>query len=422
MKRLLLIILFLLPISTYAVTMPAKIWYNVEAQTVYNPNSIYKFFTTQQGACDYNFPRLYPTGLYGLVSATVSNSVCYLSIKNLSNGNVGYNSTGIVIAYQCESGWTLNNGVCSSPTCPTGMTANASGVCVDNCLPNKGQTGSFPLNCSAESFSGSGVCMPNNCAATVVDSSSTKVSGCWYGYNTARYTGATCSGQPGVASFSNPSNANPPPDDDPRTKCLKAGQSFGVVNGVTVCVPKSSSGAAPVTSGTQTNTTTTNTDANGNSNTQNSSEVKSVSQDGDQVTSQIIKNNPDGTKTESTITQPVSEFCATNPNHSICKKANEDTPSSCEDNPDLPQCLQLGDADDNETIATTTHTVSFTPVSITSGGGCPADKSVSIAGRSITFSYSWLCQYASMFRPFMLAFAYLSAAMFMFWGYKGAQT
>ncbi|UOF82921.1 attachment protein [Inoviridae sp.] len=425
MKRLLILILFLLPISASSVTMPATPWYNTEGTTIYSPSGTVKYFTNKQASCDYYFTRLYGSGLYRLNSATVgSNNLCYLSFTNLSNGQTSYNSNNVMTAYGCLSGWTLSGTTCTNTTCPSGMTADASGVCVDPCSIIKDQTTSLAVNCSSNSFPAS-VCLPNNCAATSFNAAMgfDKTKNCYFGNVTVKLTGSSCSGEPSSASFTNPTAQQPPPPDTPEADCIKKGMSYGSVNGVAVCVPKSSTGATPITNTSSSSTNTTNTGTDGKQTNSSSSEVKNVTQDGDKVTSQIIKNNPDGTKSESTVVETFDDFCASNPNHKICKKASDDeTPSSCEDNPDLPQCMQLGEPDDSSIIPTDTRTVTFTPVSITSGGACPADKSISIAGRSVTFSYSWLCQYASMFRPFMLALAYLSAAMFLFWGYKGAQT
>lgn len=424
MKRFFFITFFLLvSLSSHGVTLPATPWYNTEGTSVYNPSSTVKYFSTRQPACDYYYTRLYGGGTYKLNSATVgANNLCYLQFTNLSNGAVSYNSTPVMTAYQCLSGWTLSGTTCTNTTCPTGMTADSTGACIDNCQQYKGQIGTFSLNCSSQTSAGQGVCFPNNCAATITDASSARVGTCWYGYNQAKYTGLTCSGQPSTASFVNPSNTQPPPPDSDQANCIKNGQSFGTVNGVTVCVPKTSSGATPVTSSSESSTSTKNTDATGNTTTQNSTEVKSVTQDGDQVTSQIIKNNPDGTKSETTVTQSYDDFCASNPNQKICKKANdEDTASACEDNPDLPQCYQRGEAVDGDTIGESTRTVSFAAKSITSAASCPSNKSMSAFGRSLTIDYSPVCTYAADFKPFILAFAYLSAAMFLFWGYRGSQ-
>lgn len=424
MIRLFIFILCLLPISVLAaVTVPPTIWYNVEGTSVYSPSGTVKYFTTKQAACDYNFPRLYPSGLYKLNSATVgSNDVCYLSFVNLSNGATSYNSTNVVRALSCQSGFTLSGSTCTSTSCPAGMTANASGVCVDNCLPLKDQSSSFSINNSSIDVP-SAVCMPNNCAATLSSSAVArdKATGLYNGYGDAKYTGLACSGQTPSSSLSNPASTQPPPSDTPETACLKNGQSYGTVNGVSVCVPKSSSSSTPVKDTAATTTSTTNTDPSGNQSTTGSTEVKNVTQDGDQITSTTTKTNADGSKSESTVTQPASEFCASNPNHSICKKADEDTSSVCEDNPDLPQCYQRGEAEEGDAIGETTKTVSFAPKAITSAVSCPASKSVSVFGHSSTIDYAPVCTYAADFRPFIIAFAYLSAAMFLFWGYKGAQ-
>ncbi|MGQ2966774.1 MAG: virulence factor TspB C-terminal domain-related protein [Methylophilus sp.] len=397
------------------------------------------FYDTQEAACSSGAPRQVANN-GTLISAIVS----YPGGRNLLGTcwikSTPYNSTGtsvsnlnVLAQHSCPAGYLLGAAnqtniyqrTCTIAACPTGTTLNtATNQCEDNCLPMKGKMGSFGLNCSAGTSSGQGVCMPNNCAAVIVDTTSVFVTSCYYGINTARYSGEGCSGQPSAASFSNPTNA-PDPTDKPETDCVRKGQSFGYVNGVPVCVPKGSASAAPVTQTNQSTTTTTNTDSAGNSTSNTSTETKNATQDGDQVTSQTIKTNPDGTKTEETKTEPVYQFCASNPTHPICKKPaseDEEGEDSCEDNPDLPRCMKVGEAEEGDNLTTDARTINFSPVTITSGGSCPADKSVSIAGKSITFSYTWLCNYASMFKPFMLAFAYLSAAMFLFMGLRGANS
>jgi hypothetical protein len=437
MKRLLLIILFLLPISALAVTAKPTFWYNTRGLTTYTPANASFMFSNVDAACRNYYDSTWSTSsilngfsVSGATPTLAGN--CYLNQVTRSTGAANNQSIGIQTVLTCPAGFTLNFNntnyalsTCNASACPSGMTANSSGDCIDNCAVLKDQTTSLGVNCSASSFP-SAVCLPNNCAATSFNAAMgfDKTKNCYFGSVTVKLTGVSCSGETSSAAFTNPTSQQPPPADTPEANCIKQGMSYGTVNGVAVCVPKSSTGATPIKQTSATNTTTTTTGTDGKQNTTTSSEVKNATQEGDQVTSQIIKNNPDGTKTETTSTMPIGEFCAQNPSHQLCKKASEDedTSSACEDNPDLPQCFNRGEPEEGEPIGEQSKTVTFTPVSITSGGGCPADKSVSIAGRSITFSYSWLCQYASMFRPFMLAFAYLSAAMFLFWGYKGAQT
>ncbi len=438
MKRLLILILFLLPISSLAATVSPKIWFTTTGNGTYNASTAHLFFTTREAACRNYYDRAFAatgslvTAYLGQSASSNTNPLCYVRFQTYTNGTQQISNTSIGTAYVCPAGTTLDpdsgdifTRTCSTTTCPTGTTLDpATNKCVDACAILKDQTTSLGVNCSANSFPAS-VCLPNNCAATSFNAAMgfDKTKNCYFGNVTVKLTGSSCSGEPSSASFTNPTAQQPPPPDTPEADCIKKGMSYGSVNGVAVCVPKSSAGATPITDSSTSSSNNKNTGTDGKQTSSDSSEVKNVTKDGDKVTSQIIKNNPDGTKSESTVIEPYDDFCASNPNHKICKKASDDeTPSSCEDNPDLPQCMQLGEADDTSIIPTDTRTVTFTPVSITSGGACPADKSISIAGRSVTFSYSWLCQYASMFRPFMLALAYLSAAMFLFWGYKGAQT
>lgn len=435
MKRFFLFIFLLFPLTSSAVTVKAVPWFNTQGTSVYQSGSNVSFFTTPDASCRHLYDRLYASQGTFVTSfiqgaSSVSPGSCFVRFTTNSSNTLTTQSAAIFVAYQCPAGFTkdasgnvpISDQTCSSSSCPAGMTANQAGQCVDNCEQYKGQIGTFSLNCSSQTNAGQGVCFPNNCAATITDASSARVGTCWYGYNQAKYTGLTCSGQPSTASFVNPSNTQPPPPDSDQANCIKNGQSFGTVNGVTVCVPKTSASATPVTSSSQSSTSTKNTDSAGNSTTQNSTEVKSVTQDGDQVTSQIIKNNPDGTKSETTVTQSYDDFCASNPNQKICKKASdEDTASACEDNPDLPQCYQRGEAVDGDTIGESTRTVSFAAKSITSAASCPSNKSMSAFGRSLIIDYSPVCTYAADFKPFILAFAYLSAAMFLFWGYRGSQ-
>lgn len=380
------------------------------------------FVAASPGYTYQNYSVVQSTDLAGSCKATWYNS------NGVSQGNFSQPAS---LYASCQTGYTLVDlgGTtraryqCSG-SCPAGSVLNpTTNNCDDTCAQYKGQVVSFTVNCSANDAPSS-LCMPNNCAATVSNSATgyDKVKSCYFGGGDAKYTGSTCSGQTSSASLNNPTSTQPPPADSPETDCLKSGNTFGTVNGVTVCVPKGSSSGAPTKTTDSSTTTTTTKDANGNTkSTGTSATTTELSQDGSAVVTKETKTNPDGSSTITETQTSKDNFCEKNPNNSICKKS-DDTPSSCEDNPNSPQCMDVGEPDENPVLGESTRTVTFTPVSITAGGGCPSDKSVSIAGRSITFSYSWLCQYASMFKPFMLAFAYLSAAMFLFWGYKGAQT
>lgn len=421
MKLLLLLSLLLVSSLLQAATVPARVFYNATGSQ-YTPANASTQYSTAAAACQAVFTNsTHPSKL----ATTLTGNVCRLSYSTTST------TTDYLIytIYACPapltqvgSGTPNSSTVCTVPSCPTGQVwTTETNSCNADCQPIKDQRSDFSVNCSNGNMPES-VCMPNNCAALVVDSAlgQNRSSSCWFGIGTGKYTGIACTGQTSTAALSNPSNANPPPADPPETDCIKQGKSFGTVNGVVVCVPKGSSSAAPSKTGTQTTTTTTEKDENGNPVTSGQTKTSyELSQDGAAVISKETKKNEDGSTVTVETETTKENFCEKNPNHAICKPQPEDI---CSENPDRPECFDRGEIDDSSVIPTDTRTVSFTPVQITSGGSCPADKSVSIAGRSIVFSYTWLCNYASLFKPFMIAFSYLSAAMFLFWGLKGAQT
>jgi hypothetical protein len=421
MNRLLIIFLLLLSSHLHAATVPATVFYNATGSQ-YSPANASTQFSSASAACQ----SVYTNSTHpSKKAATLVGNICQLSYTTTTT----ISEYPIYTVYACPSpltqvgsGTPTASTLCTVPACPTGQVwSTVTNSCTQDCAPLTGQRSDFSVNCSNGNMPSS-VCMTNNCAATVVDSflAQNKTSNCWFGVGTGKYTGHTCTGQTSISALSNPTNANPPPVDKPETDCVKQGKTFGTVNGVVVCVPLGSASGAPTKTGTQSTTTTTEKDANGNPVTTGKTETSSeLSQDGDAVVTKETKKNEDGSTTTTETESTKDNFCEKNPNHAICKPQPDD---ACEENPDLPQCMKVGEADDSSVIVTQTRTVSFAPVSITSGGSCPADKSVSIAGKSITFSYTWLCNYASMFKPFMLAFAYLSAAMFLFMGLKGSNS
>jgi len=70
----------------------------------------------------------------------------------------------------------------------------------------------------------------------------------------------------------------------------------------------------------------------------------------------------------------------------------------------------------SEAIPTSEVQLSFTPVPIASFASCPAGIPVSFGGMSVTLSFDWLCSYASTFKPFIITFALLTAALIVIGG------
>jgi hypothetical protein len=420
MKSLSLLFLLLVTSHVFGATVPTRPYYAVAQFQEVDLSIPNRFFTTKEAACTYQGTAL--AEIYALQYATLTGNTCQVRFTVKSSGSVGQTEYSIYTKYGCPpntikpTGTITESSVCTIPSCPAGQAWSTTlSACVADCLPKKGQKQEFSVNGASMPSS---VCMPDNCAASIFNSTVACMGTTCFGQADAIFTGNSCNGERSLASVTNPTNSNPPVDK-PETKCVKSGQSYGTVNGVPVCVPKSSSGAAPVTTSGQSSTDTKNTDSSGNETSSGSTTKTNSTLEGGQVITKTETTKSDGTKEEETHTTTFDNFCSENPNHKLCKPQEEE---QCEEGDERPQCLKLGTPASGDSIFTETKIVTYTPVQITSGGSCPPDKSVSIAGRSITFSYSWLCQYASMFKPFMIAFAYLSAAMFLFWGLKGAQT
>ncbi|HEY0563835.1 MAG TPA: hypothetical protein VGD04_10940 [Methylophilus sp.] len=123
------------------------------------------------------------------------------------------------------------------------------------------------------------------------------------------YTGLSCS----------PATAEPPPNT-PEYDCLKAGQSYGQVNGQTVCLPKNSTGAAPSTESQYDQKTTTSTTGSTTTQTQESTQS---TREGDTVTTTTTTQNANGTSTQTTETKDAESYCQSNPLAKICDSEEE---------------------------------------------------------------------------------------------------
>ena len=157
---------------------------------------------------------------------------------------------------------------------------------------------------------------------------------------------------------------------------------------------------------------------------------------------------------------PETEDCGEcDPSEEDCGEADggncskeEKIPPSCDGDPIqcviqesswLTQCEQLlwqedlsGDDDYNDgdsllddselnTLEYYTHEVDGSDTGIDSGlfggggGSCPPDRTISVMGGSISFSFSMICEFALMIRPLVIALAYFSAALIYIRGFLG---
>jgi hypothetical protein len=109
------------------------------------------------------------------------------------------------------------------------------------------------------------------------------------------------------------------------------------------------------------------------------------------------------------ITQPMTE-----PSTSTATSTPKTETDFCVLHPEILACQKL-DTPDSPDLQTRDKSVAITP---DGGWGalsatCPAAKHVTIAGRDVPIPYDLFCTYASMIRPLLLAFAWLSAAFIL---------
>lgn len=86
--------------------------------------------------------------------------------------------------------------------------------------------------------------------------------------------------------------------------------------------------------------------------------------------------------------------------------------SECEKHPETLGCAEWGEAPAGETVSTTTRPVTFSPVALAGApvAACPAPVTFTIGGHSMGYDFDVPCRYADMFRPIILAMAWLGAA------------
>jgi hypothetical protein len=96
-------------------------------------------------------------------------------------------------------------------------------------------------------------------------------------------------------------------------------------------------------------------------------------------------------------------------------KVNEPDPSPamCDDNPGILACekLKLGELEPDKILNKDVQLSITKEPGFPSGGVCPAPKVYVLMGRSFSFSVQALCDFATMIKPLLIGFAWLSAAL-----------
>lgn len=206
----------------------------------------------------------------------------------------------------CNGSSTLgadNTCTAVTPTCIAPQTLNTTtNACETNntCLPKKDQMISLfsAIASSSQCYQG--------CQAIVTDgtcaNNTAGLQGCHY---LSQYSGDSCltSNATGTA-----------PSNDPAYECIKQGQTYGILNGKTVCVPKTTLGAAP----TQTFTAGKVTTIDNGVKTEKAT-TTTINTTNNTVSTITTTQSGSGAPTTKTETQDLNTYCQTNPNDKNCK-------------------------------------------------------------------------------------------------------
>jgi len=315
------------------------------------------------------------------------------------------------ITYFCPPGqnWSLSGQTCTRPNCVLPEVRDvANGLCIPPPCPVAGSV----VGNSGSRYNGTGnatgttICL-SNCAVSAsggCNSAKSATTGLWSWVCSGPFTttGAACTSSPSVA---------PVVPGDPATKCVDAGQSYGTVNGVVVCVPPASSTSVnpkTVTGATSTNniTTTTVCDGDGACSTTISNTTTSGGSGvgGTGPGSTTTPGDTDGQVTD----QSKVSYCEENPNAAICKAAED----PCIKNPDLVSCKTLGTPTTEDGISSKSIGISsLSPISLATNMTCPAP--IQLPRGMGEISYQGACDLAGMMRPIVLVFAWLSAGLIL---------
>lgn len=328
---------------------------------------------------------------------------CYGEYPNGQQRTKSYTDCTTAPPPPCEDGRVLDQGNYESDTVPI--------ACISGCQALKVSDGAPYLSCGFADGFGS----------------------CNYVYP-AKYidTGAQCNPE------NPPTEAPPPQPDCPRCDCYAAGNSWGEVNGVGMCVPRGTPGSDPVKTPLSPPKIETTTPAPTPENP-NPQPVETVTPPpvytvnpppvGSPPNSPptVTETNQGSDGSSSTVTTGLHAFCEQNPNNIICKdydKTNgysggggtgEEMQQFCTENPNLQICQQQGDIPTAEDLGTSEVNLQYAPIDMGAGSGaCPAPTSVGVGMAVITVDVDWLCQYATAIKPLLIASAYFTGALIVF--------
>jgi len=412
---------------SYADVIPAtqgteqiETWYHVGNQACAQGS----LRTTAAAACSSELPWL------GWIYDSVSGSTCMGHTSGDSTVRV---AASVVTQYKCPSEACPSNTthVCTTSvyTCPSGYTGpDASNMCTSGCGAGSHMSPAYinePAHCVADEecvagqkvsseFSGTGssspatLCNTSGCVITTgfcgsggADGSSGK----WW-CSGGVMTGAKCSGSPDVPA------APPVLPDSPEGKCISQGQSWGTVNGVTVCVP-------PDKIKDVTKTTETPPAGGSPPKTVDVTNVTSCTGAGSCTTTTTTTTTSGGsgpggtgpgstTSTETKVTEgSKASMCEATPNSAMCKGVSE-----CDEHPEQISCMDAGDPGEEGPVENKATTVnSIVPTVLAVDMSCP--QPITLPHNWGVVSWSLACDMAGMIRPVVLAFAWLAAGILL---------
>lgn len=388
----------------------------------------------------------------------------------------GYNSYSVL---SCPNGGTLSGSTCTK-TCAAGEVMSADGICHQPCGTGMTWTGNACTCDSGAQVGNDGTCCPvagsgggaamqwcyvDSKAATTCDS--TGNNGCKVRCNnvtfqqgtgatvqiypklalgqSCSYTGTKAASNTGGGALNNDelkqvadSTKDPAKAKTPEG-CMAAGMGYVQSASGTTCVPSGDTGVVKKESSSNT------TNDNGQQTTETKTKETTSTPTGGETKETTVKANPDGTTTTTTKTttckedgtcttsttettkdaagnttgnktntnqQSASEFCKLNPDSDMCKGASD----ACKDHPERLGCMGAGEAIEQPDLSTTEKGINaITPINISSNATCPADLPLP---KGMSFSFQPFCDYASAFRPIILALAWITAG-FLAFGYRG---
>lgn len=229
----------------------------------------------------------------------------------------------------------------------------------------------------------------------------------------------------------------------PEYDCVSAGKAFGYVNNVVTCIKpqagKDTTNNSKTTSnadGTSTKVDVTkvlNCSADGTCITQTTTTTTTISASGvpgTSYTNQTVEKTSGSSASPSGNTSGNSSFCSDNPQSPLCSSGSFSgvcgSPPACDGDP--VQCatakavfenncktLKPGEpVVSNDPVGERKITTNFGTVTLVGSGSCPADKTAVIAGVTIRFVFTPLCELAAGVRPVVIALGWLVAGFIVF--------